>query len=116
LLAVTRVARWFIFNPKIPIWVNFGGPWIEKCWYMDIGNIWRTFGIFHDCLLRFVFIWYIFSGFGIIDQEKSGNPGRHAQFNNVYIFDDFQRNSAKPLWPEDGGSFWGSFSYFNVIL
>jgi hypothetical protein len=21
-----RVARWFIFNPKIPIWVNFGGP------------------------------------------------------------------------------------------
>jgi hypothetical protein len=22
-----RVARWFIFKPKIPIWVNFGGPW-----------------------------------------------------------------------------------------
>jgi hypothetical protein len=21
-----RVARWFIFKPKIPIWVNFGGP------------------------------------------------------------------------------------------
>jgi hypothetical protein len=21
-----RVARWFVFNPKIPIWVNFGGP------------------------------------------------------------------------------------------
>jgi hypothetical protein len=21
-----RVARWFIFEPKIPIWVNFGGP------------------------------------------------------------------------------------------
>jgi hypothetical protein len=21
-----RVARWFIFRPKIPIWVNFGGP------------------------------------------------------------------------------------------
>jgi hypothetical protein len=20
-----RVARWFIFKPKIPIWVNFGG-------------------------------------------------------------------------------------------
>jgi hypothetical protein len=20
------VARWFIFKPKIPIWVNFGGP------------------------------------------------------------------------------------------
>jgi hypothetical protein len=21
----SRVARWFLFNPKIPIWVNFGG-------------------------------------------------------------------------------------------
>jgi hypothetical protein len=21
-----RVARWFVFNPKIPIRVNFGGP------------------------------------------------------------------------------------------
>jgi hypothetical protein len=21
-----RVARWFSFKPKIPIWVNFGGP------------------------------------------------------------------------------------------
>jgi hypothetical protein len=21
-----RVARWYIFKPKVPIWVNFGGP------------------------------------------------------------------------------------------
>jgi hypothetical protein len=21
-----RVARWLVFKPKIPIWVNFGGP------------------------------------------------------------------------------------------
>jgi hypothetical protein len=21
-----KVARWFVFKPKIPIWVNFGGP------------------------------------------------------------------------------------------
>jgi hypothetical protein len=21
-----RVIRWYIFKPKIPIWVNFGGP------------------------------------------------------------------------------------------
>jgi hypothetical protein len=26
-------------------------------------------------LVHFVFIWYIFSGFGIMYQEKSGNPG-----------------------------------------
>jgi hypothetical protein len=23
---LSRVARWFVFKPKIPIWVNFGGP------------------------------------------------------------------------------------------
>jgi hypothetical protein len=26
-----RVARWFLFKKKIPIWVNFGGPKIGKC-------------------------------------------------------------------------------------
>jgi hypothetical protein len=25
-----RVARWFLFEPKIPIWANFGGLWIGK--------------------------------------------------------------------------------------
>jgi hypothetical protein len=30
----TRVARWFIFIPNIPIWVNFGGPWNGKCWHV----------------------------------------------------------------------------------
>jgi hypothetical protein len=25
-VAATRVARWFIFEPKISIWLNFGGP------------------------------------------------------------------------------------------
>jgi hypothetical protein len=29
-----RVARWHIFKPKIPIWVNFGGPWKGKGWYI----------------------------------------------------------------------------------
>jgi hypothetical protein len=31
-------------------------------------------GILCDHLVHFVFIWYIFSGFGIMYQEKSGNP------------------------------------------
>jgi hypothetical protein len=38
-----RVARWYIFEPKIPIWVNFGKPKIEKCWCI----LW-SFGIFSD--------------------------------------------------------------------
>jgi hypothetical protein len=29
-----RVARWYIFKPKIPIWVNFGGPWNGKVCYI----------------------------------------------------------------------------------
>jgi hypothetical protein len=31
---VGRVARWFVFKPKIPIWINFGGPLNEKCLYI----------------------------------------------------------------------------------
>jgi hypothetical protein len=30
----SRVARWFVFKPKIPIWVNFEGPLNGKCWYI----------------------------------------------------------------------------------
>jgi hypothetical protein len=41
---------------------------------MAIWNIVQTFGIFYDYLVHFVFIWYIFSGFGIMHQGKSGNP------------------------------------------
>jgi hypothetical protein len=29
----TRVARWYLFKPKIPIWANFGGPWNGKGWH-----------------------------------------------------------------------------------
>jgi hypothetical protein len=43
-----RVARWFIFKPKIPIWVNFGGTFgVWKMfifcghleYFIDIGDI-----------------------------------------------------------------------------
>jgi thiol-disulfide isomerase/thioredoxin len=47
-----------IFKPKIPIWVNFGGPWIGKCRYIirPFWNILREFGIFYDHLVHFAFI------------------------------------------------------------
>jgi hypothetical protein len=35
-----------IFKPKIPIWVNFGGPWNGKCRY-----ILRPFGTFYGPLV-----------------------------------------------------------------
>jgi hypothetical protein len=52
----------FVFKPKIPIWVNFGGPLNGKYWYIlwSFGNV--------------VVIWYIFPRFGKLCQEKSGNP------------------------------------------
>jgi hypothetical protein len=30
----TRVARWYVFKPKILIWVYFGRPRNGKCWYI----------------------------------------------------------------------------------
>jgi hypothetical protein len=26
----TRVARWFLFEPKILLWENFGGPYVPR--------------------------------------------------------------------------------------
>jgi hypothetical protein len=45
---------------------------------MAICNILWTFGILRDHLVHFVFI---FSGFGIMYQQKSGNPACHPNPN-----------------------------------
>jgi hypothetical protein len=58
-----RVARWFIFKPKIPIWVNSWGPWIGKCLYTYLLPFWifcRHFGYF----MTICYIWYILCIFG----------------------------------------------------
>jgi hypothetical protein len=74
-----RVARWFLFKPKIPIWVNFGGSCNGRCWhvygYWVHFTVLRSFVIFYGHLVYFVVIWYIFPRFGSLNQEKSGNPG-----------------------------------------
>jgi hypothetical protein len=54
-----RVARWYIFKPKIPIWVNIGGPWNGKCWYI----LW-LYGILDSHLEYLTDIWYILWPFG----------------------------------------------------
>jgi hypothetical protein len=72
------VARWFNFIPKIKIWANFDGSCNRRCWYI----LW-TLGPFYGPLLYFMdilynscyVVWYIFSRFGILFREKSGNPG-----------------------------------------
>jgi hypothetical protein len=48
-----RVARWFVFKPKIQIWVNFGGSCDGRWWYI----LW-TLGPFYGLLLYFMDLWY----------------------------------------------------------
>jgi hypothetical protein len=48
----SRVARWYIFKPKIPIWENFRGPWNAKGWYI----LWK-FGIYYGNLVHFMAMW-----------------------------------------------------------
>jgi hypothetical protein len=68
-----RVARWYIFKPKIPIWVNFGGPYNGKCWYIvwSFWNILRLLVYVMVILVMFDIVLYIFPRFGILCQEKS---------------------------------------------
>jgi hypothetical protein len=51
----TRVARWHIFKPKVPVWVNFGGPWNIKVGILCI----CPFVIYYGHLVDFMAMWYI---------------------------------------------------------
>jgi hypothetical protein len=51
-----RVARWFVFKPKISIWVN-----LERKW-----NVTENVVIFYDHLAHFSIIWYNLWPFGIV--------------------------------------------------
>jgi hypothetical protein len=73
------VARCYIFKPKIPIWVHFGGSCNGRCWYIlwPFWSILHPFGIGTYFVAIGIFCGYLeyFSLFGILYQEKSGNPG-----------------------------------------
>jgi hypothetical protein len=57
-----RVARWYVFESKVQIWVNLGGPWNEKSWY-------------------FLVIWNVSPRFGILNKEKSDNPDIYPTYH-----------------------------------
>jgi hypothetical protein len=64
------------FQTKNP---NLGKFWRVFLWkilvyFMTIWSILRSSEILNGHLVYFVVIWYIFPNFGILDQEKSGNP------------------------------------------
>jgi hypothetical protein len=65
-----RVARWYIFKPRIPILGKFWGG-------LRMENVGIVFGqLEFYTAIWFVALWYIFPRFGTLCQEKSGNPGR----------------------------------------
>jgi hypothetical protein len=79
----SRVARWRIFKPNIQIWVNFGGTCNGRCWYIlwAFGlRILRPIGLLCGHLVYFMALGYIFPGFGMLYQEKSGNPDLQREF------------------------------------
>jgi hypothetical protein len=45
----------------------------------------RTYGIFYDNLVHFVYIWHILSRFGIMHHEKFGNPEQDASSFNHFV-------------------------------
>jgi hypothetical protein len=61
------------FQTKNPY---LGGSCDGRCWY-----ILGLFGLFNGHLVYFKVIWYIFSCFGLLHQDKSGNLlGRPSYF------------------------------------
>jgi hypothetical protein len=47
--------------------------------FLVIWSISRSFGTFCGHLVNFIAIWYIFPRFGILYQEKSGNPAENSK-------------------------------------
>jgi hypothetical protein len=81
-----------IFKPKVQIWVNFGGLfWMEDVgrfygrlvYFTAVGYILWPLGIFCGH-------WVYSSLFGMLYQEKSGNP------------------AACPFWGKNLHAYWGS--------
>jgi hypothetical protein len=75
----SRVARWYILKPKIPFWVIFG----RSCNVRYLYILW-TFDIFYAQLVNIIALCLFcghlvyFSRFGMLYQEKYGNPDGYS--------------------------------------
>jgi hypothetical protein len=49
--------------------------WTMMVYFIDTWSILQSFILVYGQWVQFVVIWYIFPRFGILYQEKSGNPG-----------------------------------------
>jgi hypothetical protein len=57
---------------------QFGEFYVEGLAMEDVGtfvDIWSVYQIFYGHYLHLVIIWYISPRFGMLCEEKSGNPG-----------------------------------------
>jgi hypothetical protein len=60
-------------NPKFG-YILYGLEMASVGIFLDLWSVLRPFGIFNGHLVYFGFVWYIFSRFGMLYQEKSGKP------------------------------------------
>jgi hypothetical protein len=104
---MSGVARWLVFKPKIPIWVNFRGSCNKTIYFVAIWFILRPFGIFRGHFVYFMVIWYIFTVFGMFYQEKSGNlvhvvqGSVHAGGGNAGQLLSAQTPGANPIYDRE---------------
>jgi hypothetical protein len=80
-----RILQWKMFGVCI-LW-TFG-----LCFF-------RPFNIFYGHLVYFGLIWYIFPRFGILYQEKSGNPDLHSAItaSKFSLFSDLKVRLRNPF-------------------
>jgi hypothetical protein len=79
---------------KILIWATFGGPLNGKkfVYSLSIWNILRTFGIFYGHLVIYLQFANPPPRFGILCQEKSGNPDVLATIHQTLSFQNSRTN------------------------
>jgi hypothetical protein len=69
-----RFARWYIFKPKIPIWVYFEAfEWKRMIYFLASWNFYVNVAFLME-IWRFLCCLVYFSCFVILCQEKSGSP------------------------------------------
>jgi hypothetical protein len=87
-----RVARWFIFVPKIPIWVYIfrrALEWKMLVHFMTFWNIWMPLDIFYGHLVYLVCVKCVYFIVLVrLNKEKSGNPAAEWLLILYTCFDD----------------------------
>jgi hypothetical protein len=94
----SRVARWFVFKPKIQIWANFGGSCTGRCWFIlwTRGPFWGHFLDFMDISYS-LWLFGIFFPFWYFVPRKIWQPCK-ARLSNEQ--GDQTSMSKKPImWP-----------------